>query len=122
SHMSLPRDPMDNTLVAVLGEESHAGLAAATAASTPPDDLELLDAYSRTVSGAAEIMADSAIGIRVMNRAPQAEGPRQRALAGAGSGFVITPDGYAITNSHVVHGAEAIEIMLADGSIHAAEV
>ena len=81
---------MDITLSTVLGEESHAGLAGA---STPADtdDRDLLDAYSRTVSGVAETMSASAVGIRVTKRAPLKDGTSERTLAGAGSGLRTNP-------------------------------
>jgi len=69
-----------------------------------PDDAELLDAYSETVSSVAAAFAASAVGIRVHRNTPR--GPQ---LGGAGSGVVIAPDGYVITNSHVVLGADSIE-------------
>jgi len=73
----------------------------------PPRDAGLLDAYSEAVAGAVEIVGPSVIRIDVVR-----EGER----AGSGSGFVITPDGFAITNSHVAGGgASRLEVTLADG-------
>jgi S1-C subfamily serine protease len=74
----------------------------------PPRDDEVLDAYSRTVSGVARAVSPSVLRIDVRH------GGRQRSR-GSGSGFVFTDDGFTLTNSHVVHGAQRIEAVLAGG-------
>ncbi len=71
-----------------------------------PADAQLLDAYSEAVAGAAEIVAPSVLRIDV-----ERDGER----AGSGSGFVIAPDGFAITNSHVAGAARRLQVTLADG-------
>lgn len=84
------------------------------------DDGELLDAYSQTVTDVVDQSRDSVVNIRVFGRgAANGAGGHGE---GGGSGFVITPDGYIVTNSHVVHGARETQVMLADGQTLAASL
>ncbi len=77
-------------------------------------DAALLDAYSQAVVGAAEKISPSVVKIDVTQADRRLSGqPRER--QGGGSGFVFTPDGLILTNSHVVHEASRIGVSLADG-------
>jgi S1-C subfamily serine protease len=89
---------------------------------TPADD-ELLDAYSRAVVTAVEIVGPSVvkIDVRTDSRADRT-GRRRPGAIGSGSGFVFTPDGLILTNSHVVHGARTADVALADGRTLQADV
>jgi S1-C subfamily serine protease len=88
------------------------------AEAAEPNDLLLLDAYSRAVVGAAERVGPSVVHIEARFARPG----RGRENRGSGSGFVFTSSGYILTNSHVVHGAQQLEVTLADGSQHAANL
>ena len=66
-------------------------------------DVEALDAYSRTVAGVVERLAPSVASLRVLRRTP-----RGRVPAGAGSGVVLTPDGFILTSAHVVAGRDRL--------------
>jgi len=78
---------------------------------------ELLDAYSRAVIEAAEKVSPSVVYIHVAGRPDGRQRRRQgpQEVTGTGSGFVFTPDGFILTNSHVVHGASKIDVTLMDG-------
>src|SRR5919201_333888 len=84
----------------------------------PSDDDELLDAYSCAVISAAEKATPWVVNIDVGPGlgGPQAADPgRSQEVRGSGSGFIFTPDGFILTNSHVVHQAGTIEVTLSDG-------
>jgi S1-C subfamily serine protease len=101
------------------GENQHGPQVAAVSAQSIGDgDEALLDAYSRAVIGVVEKAGPAVVSIVVR------KGRRGRGFGGegAGSGVIIAPDGYAITNYHVVDGAESIEAGLIDGSTYPAEL
>jgi S1-C subfamily serine protease len=85
---------------------------------TEAADTVLLDDYSRAVVRAVERVAPSVLNIEVQQRSQN----QPRELAGNGSGFVITPDGFILTNSHVVHGATRIVVNLPAGHDYPAQL
>jgi len=80
---------------------------------TANNDDQLLDAYSQVVAAVVNRVAPSVVNIRVH------AGERG---AGGGSGFLITRDGFILTNSHVVSGARELEVTLHDARTYPAEI
>jgi S1-C subfamily serine protease len=77
-----------------------------------PNDSQLLDTYSQTIAAVANRVAPSVVNIRVQSERG----------SGGGSGFLITRDGFILTNSHVVHGAREIEVTLHDARVYPAQL
>jgi S1-C subfamily serine protease len=84
------------------------------------DDGPLLDAYSRAVIGAVERVGPAVVHLEVVT--PSTRGRQRGMNVGSGSGFFFTPDGFLLTNSHVVRGAQAIRATASDGGTHAAHL
>ncbi len=80
-------------------------------------DEELLDAYSRAVIGVVERTGPAVVRIhmKMRGRSPYESGE------GAGSGVIIAPDGFVLTNNHVVEQASEVEVGLTDGSTFPAQ-
>jgi S1-C subfamily serine protease len=97
---------------------------ASRAQAAPVDDAALLDAYSRTVTAVVERVSPSVVNLEVTHRShrvrPGQTRPDER--HGNGSGFLFTPDGLILTNSHVVHDASRIEASLPDGQRYRADL
>ncbi|HEY7544106.1 MAG TPA: trypsin-like peptidase domain-containing protein [Blastocatellia bacterium] len=92
-------------------------------APAPVEDDHLLDAYSRAVILASQSISPSVVNIEAHGLRRRARNQRPyRESRGSGSGFVFTPDGFILTNSHVVHRATEVEVTLADGIRHRAEI
>ena len=93
-------------------------------ARAEPDD-DIMDAYSRAVITAAEMVSPSVVYIEVQQPIRSRRGNTLRMpqeARGSGSGFIFTPDGFILTNSHVVHGAKKIEVTVPEGHKHQADL
>lgn len=77
--------------------------------AAPPADTELLDSYSRAVIGVVDAVGPAVVGLSV-------QASDRRRASGTGSGVVVTPDGYLLTNQHVVANMRRTRVSFADGS------
>lgn len=92
----------------------------APASAGPGDDAELLDAYSRAITSAVDRVSPSVVHLEILGRASGRRGRGE--VQGSGSGFFVTPDGFLLTNSHVVAGATAVRATLSDGAAYTAHI
>src|SRR5574340_792556 len=95
--------------------EEKSGAGRCEVSETEKSDVELLDAYSRAIMKVAETVGPAVVGITVGGRSIPGQ-------VGAGSGVLIAPDGYILTNDHVVHSAEEILVTLTSGAALKAEL
>ncbi len=91
----------------------HRSTLPASPVSDGASDGALLDDYSRTIAAVANRVAPSVVNIRVSGKDGR---------GGGGSGFIIAPDGFILTNSHVVHAGTEFEVALHDGRTYPAEL
>jgi S1-C subfamily serine protease len=108
------------SLELLLDEPTTKKEATSTGSTSPSNDSILLDEYSRTVVGAVERVAPAVVNIDITQRVNSRRGPKE--VGGSGSGFVIAPDGFILTNSHVVHDATTIHVNLSDGREFSAQL
>lgn len=109
----------------------------------PPPDAQLLDSYSRTITGVVGQVAEAVVHIQVLkpevgnrtraakpgrrewpdgNGRERSDGVGVRLIPASGSGFIISTDGFVVTNNHVIENAKEIRVSLADGRMVTAEL
>ena len=109
---------MAKKVLRLLSSEAVRGGEARALDGVHPSDDDLLDAYSRAVINAADRVSPSVVNLDVRTNAGRKQATPFRMpeeQRGTGSGFIFTPDGFILTNSHVVHRASRIEVTLPDG-------
>jgi len=104
--------------LSLLNESQSRDDASSIGRSDVSADDSLLDEYSRSVVSAVSRVAPAVVNIEIQQRAKS----RERDAAGSGSGFVIAPDGFILTNSHVIHHAIRIVVNLSDGREYPAQL
>jgi S1-C subfamily serine protease len=81
-----------------------------------------MDSYSRTITSVVGQIAEAVVHIQVQKRTNDPRTRETRIMPGSGSGFIISTDGFVVTNNHVIEQAEDIKVSLADGRTVNAEL
>ena len=111
---------MDSEISFIL-DEPNSFTSSAYTSSSNEEDGGLLDAYSQAIISTAETVSPAVAFLQVNARVSN-DMSSQKTLAGSGSGFIFAPDGFILTNSHVVSGAKSIDVVLTDGREFKAEL
>ena len=90
--------------------------------SETEEEAEILDAYSLAVTNVVAKVGPAVVHIHVKKKARTRHGTNTHEREGSGSGVIITPDGYMVTNTHVVEGVSSPEVNLADSTSYTAEL
>ena len=85
----------------------------------PVNDQPLLDAYSEAIIAVTRMASPAVVNIKIQRTVP---GRGKRQDPGSGSGFIISPEGFIVTNNHVAEGDNRIEVELQDGNVYEAGV
>jgi S1-C subfamily serine protease len=88
----------------------------------PRTDWELLDSYSKTITGVVGLVAEAVVHIQVQKPVEDRRTREKKLAPGSGSGFIISTDGFVVTNNHVIEEAREIKVSLADGRMVNAEL
>ena len=105
----------------MLAGSNEAGLQPAESAPAPPiDEAPLLDAYSSAIVHAVDRVAPAVVHLEIIGQPPGRR--RGGDVSGSGSGFFFTPDGFLLTNAHVVTGATGVRATLSDGLAYPAHL
>ena len=111
---------LKHLLKLINGDIDQPGPAGDSERRLPSDtDAELLDAYSRAVVAVVDAVGPAVVSISGHNNRRR---PRATDQTGAGSGVVIAPDGYILTNDHVIQNANTLKVRLTDGTSLSAAV
>lgn len=86
------------------------------------NDFDLLDSYSKTVTGVVGSVAEAVVHIEIKKKVRNRKTNETMLQPGSGSGFIISSDGYIVTNAHVVENASEIKVSFADGRRVTAEL
>jgi S1-C subfamily serine protease len=82
---------------------------------TGNQDAPLLDAYSKTITSTVSAVADSVVHIQVKKKAGTGRNANRPQVPGSGSGFILSSDGFVLTNDHVIENAADIKVALSEG-------
>jgi len=85
-------------------------------------DEQLLDVYSKTIAGVVSTVGESVVHIQVQKTTTDRRTNRTQQVPASGSGFIISSDGFIVTNHHVIENATDIKVALADGRVIAGEL
>jgi len=83
----------------------------------PQQDRRLLDSYSDTITGVIDSIQGGVVHIQVEKQETDPRSRQKRTAQSSGSGFIISTDGFIVTNHHVIEGADKIQVILSDGQV-----